>query len=436
MEMGSLNQTLKHAASGRGKSLEPPYKSVEFKYGVLILRTKKFQFLMDRLGRYRITGPFAWLMLYIMPVAAGFALFLEFVNLSVIFSPQGAALVQYIRSLTPTVNLLIPGINPYVPIVYGWLALIVALVVHEGAHGVVARSLGMPVKSAGLLFLLILPIGAFVEVDDKVLKVARARDSTRVLAAGAGINFVLAILSVILLFNIVSTMTPAANGEGVFSMYQNSTSLYSPADVAGIRPGDFVLSMNNVPVDSALKNSTLYSPGNKVNLTIWRGGETLVKNIVLGKLTYLDVRTNQTFTRGFIGFVNLSTSTLQQKVGAYLGGFTKSAAPYVCIPTFPRCQEFVPFSDELIGFYKSPSGGALPILLNLLFWMYFINFNLAIFNSLPIYPLDGGQAFDATVRALGKGRLSENTLNRITTVISVVLVSMIALLLLGPYLIF
>jgi len=135
--------------------LEPPYKSVEFKYGVLILRTKKFQFLMDRLGRYRITGPFAWLMLYIMPVAAGFALFLEFVNLSVIFSPQGAALVQYIRSLTPTVNLLIPGINPYVPIIYGWLALIVALVVHEGAHGVVARSLGMPVKSAGLLFLLI-----------------------------------------------------------------------------------------------------------------------------------------------------------------------------------------------------------------------------------------------------------------------------------------
>ncbi len=68
--------------------------------------------------------------------------------------------------------------------------------------------------------------------------------------------------------------------------------------------------------------------------------------------------------------------------------------------------------------------------------MYFINFNLAIFNSLPIYPLDGGQAFDVTVKALGKERLSEKTLSRITTVISVVLVSMIALLILGPYLIF
>ncbi|TLX94903.1 MAG: hypothetical protein E6K89_05810, partial [Thaumarchaeota archaeon] len=68
--------------------------------------------------------------------------------------------------------------------------------------------------------------------------------------------------------------------------------------------------------------------------------------------------------------------------------------------------------------------------------MYFINFNLAIFNSLPIYPLDGGQAFDVTVKALGKGRLKETTLNRITTTISVLLVAMIALLLLGPYLIF
>src|SRR2546428_5254021 len=284
---------------------------------------------MDRLGRYRITGPFAWLMLYIMPVAAGFALFLEFVNLSVIFSPQGAALVQYIRSLTPTVNLLIPGINPYVPIVYGWLALIVALVVHEGAHGVVARSLGMPVKSAGLLFLLILPIGAFVEVDDKVLKVARARDSTRVLAAGAGINFVLAILSVALLFNIVSTMTPASNGVGVLSVYQNSTSLYSPADVAGIKPGDFILSINNVRIDSALNDSSLYRPGNRVNLTIWRGGATGVKDTILGKLPYISPRTDQTVSPGLIAIRPLNPPTLRQVVGTPVGGFTKTPRPYV-----------------------------------------------------------------------------------------------------------
>jgi len=293
----------------------------------------------------------------------------------------------------------------------------------------------MPVKSAGLLFFLIFPIGAFVEVDEKVLKVARARDSTRVLAAGAGLNFVLAVLSVVLLFNAVSTMTPATNGEGVFSVYQNSTSLYSPADLAGIKPGDFVLSMNNVPIDSALKNSSLYHPGNRVNLTIWRGGETLLKNIVLGKVTYIDLRTNQTFTRGFIGFQNLSTSTLRRMVGGYLGEFTKTPRPYICVPTFPRCQDFVPFSDQFIGFYASPFGGALPLVLNLLFWMYFINFNLAIFNSLPIYPLDGGQAFSVAVKVIGKGRLTETTVNRITTAISVVIVSMIAFLIAGPYLI-
>ncbi len=391
---------------------------------------------MERLGRRRITGPLAWVMLYIMPVAAGFAFFLEFVQLSVILSPQGAAVIQYIRSLTPTVNLLIPGINPYLPIAYGWIALIIAMVVHEGAHGVVARSLNMKVKSAGLLFFLIFPIGAFVEVDEKELKVARARDSTRVLAAGAGVNFIFAIVCVALLFNTVSTMAPAANGEAVFSVFQNSSSLYSPAYVAGIRPGDYILSMNSIPIDSALKNSAVYSPGNRVNLTVWRQGSTIqLPNITLGRVRYIDLRTNQTITRAFIGIENLSVSTLQGKVKTYLGAFGRAATPYVCIPTFPRCQDFVPFSDQYIGFYSSPLGAALPAVLNLLFWVYFINFNLAIFNSLPIYPLDGGQAFDMVIKAIGRGRLKETTLNRITTAISVILVSMIAFLILGPYLI-
>ncbi len=421
-------------------SLEKEYKGVEVKwYGIVILRTRRFLALMDRLGKRRIAKPLAWVLLYIMPVAAGFALFLEFVQLSVYLSPQGGAVIQYVRSLTPTVNLLLPGINPYVPIIYGWLALIVALVVHEGAHGVVARSLGMPVKSSGLLFFLIFPIGAFVEVDEKVLKVARARDSTRVLAAGAGVNFVLAVVCVVLVFNIASTMTPAANGGAVISIsaYQNSTQTYSPAYLAGIRPGDYIISMNNVPFYAAINDSGIYKPGNKVNFTIWRNGETLQKpNVVLGNVTEQDVRTGKNFSRAFIGVLTMSPVGLQQRVNAYLGAFAKSPRPYICIPTLPLCQDFVPYSDEFIGFYKSPLGGLLPVVLNLLFWMYFINFNLAIFNSLPIYPLDGGQAFDVTVKALGKGRLTETALNRITTTVSVVLVSMIAILFLGPYLFF
>jgi len=412
------------------------YKSIELKYVILILRTRRFLALMDKLGRRRITGPLAWAMLYIMPVAAGFAFFLEFVQLSVLLSPQGAAVIQYIRSLTPTVNLLIPGINPYLPIAYGWLALIIAMVVHEGAHGVVARSLNMPVKSAGLLFFLIFPIGAFVEVDEKELKAARARDSTRVLAAGAGVNFVLAVVCLALLFNTVSTMTPAVKGEAVFSVFQNSSTLYSPAYVAGIRPGDFVLSMNNIPIDSALKNTAIYSPGNRVNLTVWRNGMTIqFPNITLGRVMLIDLRTNQTITRAFIGIENMSVSTLQQKVKTYLGAFGKTPMPYVCIPTFPRCQDFVPFSDRYSGLYSSPLGAALPVIVNLLFWVYFINFNLAIFNSLPIYPLDGGQAFDAVIKAAGKGKLTETTLGKITTAVSIILVSMIAFLILGPYLI-
>ena len=46
-------------------------KRVEFQYGIVMLRTKRFQSLMDRFGRNRISKPLGWFLLYLMPVAAG-----------------------------------------------------------------------------------------------------------------------------------------------------------------------------------------------------------------------------------------------------------------------------------------------------------------------------------------------------------------------------
>ncbi|MEA3324608.1 MAG: site-2 protease family protein [Euryarchaeota archaeon] len=64
---------------------------------------------------------------------------------------------------------LIPGLNDYIPLVWGAIGLIVTLVVHELAHAVLCRTEGVSVKSMGALLLGIVPIGGFAEPDDEEL---------------------------------------------------------------------------------------------------------------------------------------------------------------------------------------------------------------------------------------------------------------------------
>ncbi|HPS92495.1 MAG TPA: peptidase M50, partial [Methanothrix sp.] len=65
--------------------------------------------------------------------------------------------------------LLIPGLNEYIPFVWGWIALFVTMLVHEFAHGILSRVEGVRVKSMGIVAVLIAPIAAFVEPDDEEL---------------------------------------------------------------------------------------------------------------------------------------------------------------------------------------------------------------------------------------------------------------------------
>ena len=64
---------------------------------------------------------------------------------------------------------LIPGLNEYIPLVWGAIGLMVTLVVHELAHAVLCRTEGVSVKSMGALLLGIVPIGGFAEPDEEEL---------------------------------------------------------------------------------------------------------------------------------------------------------------------------------------------------------------------------------------------------------------------------
>ena len=121
---------------------------IEFSFPLLTIRTKIFGGVFDRLGSLRISRLIGWIALIIVPIVAAVGLYLLCGSLIALLWTPGAS--EAASELGLTSYLLLPGINPILPVVYGWLAIICAIVVHEGAHGIIARNRGLRVKSSGL----------------------------------------------------------------------------------------------------------------------------------------------------------------------------------------------------------------------------------------------------------------------------------------------
>ena len=136
---------------------------IEFSFPMLTVRTRLFSGIFDRIGSLRASRLISWVALVIVPIVAVIGLYLLSSSLfTLLWTPVAR---EVTRELNPASYLLLPGINPILPFLYGWLAIVCAVVIHEGAHGIIARNRGLNVKSSGLLFFLIIPIGAFVDVE-------------------------------------------------------------------------------------------------------------------------------------------------------------------------------------------------------------------------------------------------------------------------------
>ena len=113
---------------------------------------------------------------------------------------------------TPGIAPLIPGVqiegSPISVPLHAIFGLIVLMVVHEMAHGVVARMEKIKVKSLGLLTAGIFPIGAFTEPDEKQLKKADARKRMRVFSVGSMSNFLFGILFLLLFLGSLAVIQP------------------------------------------------------------------------------------------------------------------------------------------------------------------------------------------------------------------------------------
>jgi len=392
---------------------------VEFSFPLLIVRIKAFTRVYDRLGAFGASRPVSWAAIIGMPILASFGLYFIFSSLLTLLTTPAAREIG--RELGPQAYVLLPGINPYLPILYGWLAIIAAIMVHEGAHGVIARSLGFRVKSSGLLFFLVIPVGAFVDVDEEQMAKAKPKNSVRVLAAGPGANIAVAIVCLLGVLIITSGLTPVVDGLYVFDVMEGR-----PAEDAGLLLEDVIISVDELPITNFDDFKAILddkNPNDTIQITVARGEKWNDQFSTTAKLTehngsaYLGVSVGELLTEQRLRtYQKLATETL------YIHFMPPTLAP-----------SLVPFSGALNDFYTHTLGENWHILANVFFWLWFVNVNVAIFNALPIYPLDGGRAFKSVLKS-GLGRRAGGRIaSRLTSVVAVILLSAIVMTIVLPF---
>lgn len=253
------------------------------------------------------------------------------------------------------VTLLIPGVTiRSVPnLVYFLLAAPIVLVVHEVAHGIVARLERIKVKSGGFAIIIAL-IAGFVEPDEDEFNRARRVSKVRVIAAGSTSNILLSFLVASLLIfnpafgNVLELLSPQVRsifyndpiGVPVVQVIEGSG-----AAQAGMRAGDIITAINDTEVKTPADLARVkLVPGEQVSVSILRDGEPM-------RLTVTVMGAEDDPSRGMIGII-------------------RDVFPYMP----PKVPFWIPWPHEVFMF---------------LLWLWMLSFFIGIFNMLPMLPLDG-----------------------------------------------
>jgi len=158
--------------------------------------------------------------------------------------------------------LLLPGIN--LPFFEGVAALVVVLAVHEVSHAILSRIAKVPILSSGIVLFGVIPIGAFVEPDEK--KLARVEDSrqTRVLIAGPTANLLTSIVLFFVFFGFYLA-TDTYRDEGLLV-------------VSGMEYGTVIYGVNGQMVDVYNYTPMNLTPNSEVVFTTNKGEITMMTN--------------------------------------------------------------------------------------------------------------------------------------------------------------
>jgi membrane-associated protease RseP (regulator of RpoE activity) len=397
--------------------------SYELKLPLILIHTPFGISFCDKIAKSKFGKLYAKFNIYLMPLITVLAAFLIVGSLLVLFSNDSAR--EGVRGIGPQGNLLIPGLNPILPWWYGWIGLVITIIIHEAGHGIVARVYNIKIESTGVVLLLAIPIGAFVNIQQDELNRTSFKQKSAILTAGPMNNMILAGICFGLLFLLVSSLSPVSDISGdeagitVLTVADNSL-----AKSIGLEKNSIITLINNEPIedDRELRNILRNNLGNSIQLK-WITEDKQEHT----KLINLPASIPE--NKGVLG-VTLADTFIDPAgpLDYYKNLFLTNPLAILMPPTLQ--PTVVPYSDVMSPHYTSSIfGPSFPIIANLLFWIWFINFNVGIFNALPIYMLDGGQWY---------GTLLENkfkTKSKVKpfTIISIVFILIVFLAFILPW---
>ena len=260
--------------------------------------------------------------------------------------------------LVPTefseLTVLIPGVTltSASAIAYFLLSLPIVLIVHEGAHGIVAALEKIKIKTGGFAVFIAVFAG-FVEPDEEEFDKAKRISKLRVIGAGATANVIFALaLGVILLTNplfaivlpepILGTFYDVTNGVTVLSVIEGSG-----AESAGILTNDIIIGIDDYTIRTPIDMQKIdLIPGDTNTISILRGEDTLQIPVEI-------ISAPDDPDRGIVGIMRDGSLA-----------FT---------PVF----DYITWDNHHLSLF--------------LLWLWMISFFIGIINMLPLPILDGGK---------------------------------------------
>ncbi len=392
-------------------SMEQRRLRFEVKLPLILIHTPFGLQLFDKIARTKAGRLYSKFNVYLMPVITVLALILISGSLMVFFA--NAAVREGVRDIGPQANLLIPGLNPYLPITYGWVALIITIIIHEAGHGIVARVHNVKVDSTGLLLFVGIPVGAFVNIQKEELERASLKQKSAILTAGPINNMIIAGVSLFALFLVISTLTPISTGpDGIAVLRVEEGSI---AESIGLTEGSVVHNIAGQDIRSIEELSQILQSnlGNTIEIFWVKDGETVSRTATLPTLVEEG--------KGILGIYASNSADPDVVLQRYRNAFMQNPLAILLPPTLQ--QNVVPYSDLMASSYTSNVFGQYYyVVANMLFWLWFVNFNVGLFNALPIVPLDGGQLYKAFIDKKVKSQILAKNMSIVITVAMIGLV--------------